>query len=459
MDAVISTFEREEYIMKEKIENKHDKLIEQDMCSTTNIHKELKEKSEDGTSKLGNQFPAQKTLDDNEKILPRLLMEIKDSITAKGICKIIKSAIALITLVVTVVCTIRFTLSDFKNGINSLDGRVDSLNEKINSLDNKIDNVEEKLSGSIDTVDDSVSHLRDDMEKLSNRVSKLEGRIESYEVGQASKGLFGNMNCVAVGENSSLISTSDAIIRRDSNEKVTAENLVGKKLLLNYENNGFQNVFYGQFNKNNHWDGECIINSYKNGELDFMADAIYDDGILISYKQVFRKKETKVKVWVVSIRNHDSKANHGESWEYKREKEIKQDFQLSMVALDDVVWPSMFISSKQTPLAYYNGDTNNGEYNDESGDAYLIKYAGDGTISMLYKGFFVNGKPEDTEKGDSWEIIWNGVDAYNYFKGKFHKGAKCSDKFTETKISPARIKELTRDIDFNFAGLWNVGEL
>lgn len=242
------------------------------------------------------------------------------------------------------------------------------------------------------------------------------------------------------------------------NKEISVEDLSDQKLLLTYESDGMRNVFYGQFSKTGHWDGECIINSYKDEQLDFMADAIYDDGELVRYKQVFRKKESDEPIWVISIRRYGSGSNPGESWEYERIQEIPQDFELATVDLSDIVYPAQFIKGLDTALvAYYKGDTSGGDYNDISGNAFLIHYL-DGKIRMFQKGKFINGKLEesDGDNGISWEIIWNGVNAYNYYRGNFSDGKKDDEEFTETNISINRIKELTLGISFDFTDLWMI---
>lgn len=87
----------------------------------------------------------------------------------------------------------------------------------------------------------------------------------------------------------------------------------------------------------------------------------------------------------------------------------------------------------------------------------MIQYL-DGKVRVLQTGVFVNGNLEgiSSVNGDNWEIVWNGVNACNYYRGDFNCGEKVGDEFTETNISMSRINDLISNIEFDFTDLWMI---
>lgn len=60
-----------------------------------------------------------------------------------------------------------------------------------------------------------------------------------------------------------------------------------------------------------------------------------------------------------------------------------------------------FIEEIDTPVdSYYRGNTSNGIYNDNTGEAYLVRYNEDGTVKVLYKGIIRKGNHADSKKID-----------------------------------------------------------
>ena len=81
--------------------------------------------------------------------------------------------------------------------------------------------------------------------------------------------------------------SSDVIaIDLNSNIEYTAADLINKKLILTYEIEDSDIIFCGQFDENNNWNGQCIINVYNNELLSLATEAEYNSGELLSYKQI-----------------------------------------------------------------------------------------------------------------------------------------------------------------------------
>lgn len=131
---------------------------------------------------------------------------------------------------------------------------------------------------------------------------------------------------------------SNDVIAEDveTGEEYTAEQLVNERILLPYMINGQENYFYGQFNENNQWDGNCIINTYSNDQLVLIMEAEYDNGVLVSYKQVMQGMSKDGKVWCIADRVSHRDYNSGETWNYKYVECLKE-FNFEDVSEEDIL--------------------------------------------------------------------------------------------------------------------------
>lgn len=240
------------------------------------------------------------------------------------------------------------------------------------------------------------------------------------------------------------------IIAKDPNtgEKLKAKKLKDKKLLLPYKENGQAVYFYGQFNKYNHWDGDCIINVYKNNSLCMIMDGQYTDGKLISYKQVIHYKNAHgVKVWSISEREVEGNINTGETYTYYKTKNKKANFTQKTVKPRNILSVIDFRDWLNTSVeGYYHGDTSNGRYNDNSGQAYLLKYNKKGKIRLFYHGIFVNGHQEDSTK-NAWDIVL-GKDGKYYYRESHYSQDKIDYNFlinNKDALSGSEAEELLKE--------------
>lgn len=252
---------------------------------------------------------------------------------------------------------------------------------------------------------------------------------------------------------------SNDIIAEDveTGEKYTAEQLVNERILLPYMINNQENYFYGQFNENNQWDGNCIINTYSNDKLVLIMEAEYDNGVLVSYKQVMQGMSKAGKVWSIADRVHHETYNSGETWNYMYEECLKE-FGFEDVSEEDILSVDDFeLDIKRTSLleGYYYGNTSEGFYNDKTDTAYIIKFSDDGYIRTLYKGRFKNGNFDDNT-GNAWEIVFdssNSINRYFYYEGKFENGTRENNKELDY-ISQEEIDKIISGITFNCELKW-----
>lgn len=326
-------------------------------------------------------------------------------------------------------------------------GTVSKLEQHVADLENSIG----KIQDSVDKVRDGVTDVKETNSSLIAKVEALEGNFS--EVFTISI----KQNDLPIVESSYELEnpTWDAedIIASDliSGEEYSAGFLAGKKLLIPYTNNGQEVVFFGQFNENYHWDKDCIINVYAHDKLILIMDAEYDDGKLVTYQQVLTETlQTGQDVWVVTEREHRADLNYGETWNYDRTEDYKKQFELDQVQMQDVVSAEDFIAKIDTPVdSYYRGNTSNGIYNDNTGEAYLVRYNEDGTVKVLYKGCFSDGKFDDST-GKAWELVFdssNGINQYFYYKGIFRKGNRADSKKIDY-VTREQIDQITEGMEF-----------
>ncbi len=181
-------------------------------------------------------------------------------------------------------------------------------------------------------------------------------------------------------------------------------------------------------------------------------DAEYDDGKLVTYQQVLAETlQTGQDVWVVTEREHRADLNYGETWNYDRIEDYAKQFGLAQVQMQDVVSAEDFIAEIDTLVdSYYRGNTSNGIYNDNTGEAYLVRYNEDGTVKVLYKGCFSDGKFDDST-GKAWELVFdssNGINQYFYYKGIFRKGNRADSKKIDY-VAREQIDQITEGMEFS----------
>lgn len=342
----------------------------------------------------------------------------------------------------------------------SVGGTIWAMHGNVSKLEQQVSD----LADNVGKTQESVDKVRDDITSVKETNSSLMAKVEALE------GNFSEVFTISIKQNDLPIVESsyelenptwdaEDIIASDliSGEEYSAGFLAGKKLLVPYTNNGQEVVFFGQFNENYHWDKDCIINVYANDELILIMDAEYDDGELVTYQQVLAETlQTRQDVWVVTEREHRADLNYGETWNYDRTEDYTKQFELDQVQMQDVVSAEDFIAEIDTPVdSYYRGNTSNGIYNDNTGEAYLVRYNEDGTVKVLYKGCFADGKFDDST-GKAWELVFdssNGINKYFYYKGIFRKGNRANNKKIDY-VTREQIEQITEGMEFSCDMEW-----
>lgn len=237
-----------------------------------------------------------------------------------------------------------------------------------------------------------------------------------------------------------------------NNEEVTKDSLENSPIIIQYEEDGEEVYFYGRYNESSQWDGDCIINRYKDSKLLFVMEATYKGGQLKSYSQIFRGHNSKgQEIWYVSKRKVEGNKNSGETKTFFFYGDYKKSFDIKTVKENDILGVDRFLETiPSTMEGYYSGYTSDGKYNDGSGNAYMVKYDTKGNVRYFYQGKISDGYGNDNGKDEnnkSWAFIWGDADdGYHYHEGKFKDGSPQNTKkdwqypkdqdFINSKINP-----------------------
>lgn len=329
-------------------------------------------------------------------------------------------------------------IDEFKSGIDTLTATVGNLNETVGNLEDgyvQMSNI--------------VTDLQQDVESLkSSRISNLVPSDYTLQYLTVSKE---NNYCL-----SSLPVQSGVILANNkyTKEGFTGEELAGEQVLLPYKQNGQEVYFYGQVNEFGQWDGDCLVNVYKDNELIIITDANYSNGKINNYEQAFVDENRNI--WYISNRENKGDYNEGETWSYFKNSNNKKDFSLETVQIADMINVDDFKRMNElVKEGYYHGQTSNGRYNDTTGKAYSIKFAADGTIRTLYSGNMVDGQYEDYT-GNAWYITKAEDTDYMYYKGFFKNGKTVNNEgyIFENNLSMSDIEKYVSGYEFDIELNW-----
>lgn len=219
----------------------------------------------------------------------------------------------------------------------------------------------------------------------------------------------------------------DTVAVSNDGTEYSAGELVGKRVCLWYEGvNGEDCFFAGQYNENGQWDGDCLINVYRDGKLFISMKDYYENGVRTKYEQAIcdDSKEEYVSNKMAVVDGETS----GDIWRFNKYEKggsvclIRQKVKKEEPHEEDMVTPAWFKKYAGKNLAittWYEGRIADDKSDDQTGDAFLVKYFEDKTVRMLYQGTFISGEMERgweiaTEEGSQWYIFYEG----NFENGK-----------------------------------------
>lgn len=332
---------------------------------------------------------------------------------------LIVSTVQLLVVVIGFIAAIPYQI----NGLRTdMDAQYEVIETKIASTNDKLDIQTKNLEKSMELNTDAISACNTRIDNYIFNNKSDEGIKVSFTEAVAEK-FFGSeyeVHSLSFISNPTWKSSDFIAVDNDGNE-YTAEELVNEKILVSYVDDNQETCFWGQYNEKNQWDGNCVINVYKDDMLELIMDATYKNGVLMNYEQILAD-HTKER-WIVSKRVSNGDINTGETWTYIKENDYTKLYDMNIVVSDDVMSAEYFRNHITTPLeGYYAGETSDGLYNDTTGNAYLVKYFENGLTKTIYKGNFVDGQFND-ETGKAWYIVKEEDTEYMYYKGIFHNGS------------------------------------
>lgn len=211
----------------------------------------------------------------------------------------------------------------------------------------------------------------------------------------------------------------------ETNQSYTVPQLRNIPIITYYNEEGSDVYFCGQYNENDRWNGLCILNVCKNNEIITIFEGTYDDGELCNYKRISCDDG---ECWKFTDRTDYSTYTIGETWVYEKTESYNQKISAENLDENHILTIDGFMATFNERLAaYYSGRTSDGFYNDNTGNAFLVKYFGDGEIEgtegkaiihTLYKGRFKDGYFDD-ETNESWYITRDIDTTYMYYEGSF----------------------------------------
>lgn len=315
-------------------------------------------------------------------------------------------------------------IHDFKINTENVLSEVATQND-INLINIQIQNNIEEIKdviGDYENLDESVDDLEKNWEVIENKLSYLTNmKAEPKAVAEIMKLALKD----DIESNDDPMWGENDIVATDENEieNITADELKGEKIKLSYLEDAKEIIFYGKFSENNKWDGDCTLNVYLDDKLQIITEAKYEDGKLLEYQQAYMFT-TKLgnEVWCISKRECTENGNQGDSWNYYKDGDIEKDFYPGTNEPKILTVGYVRERVKNKLEGFYHGLTLNGTYNDNTGEAYLIKFASDGTVRTLYKGNFADGEFAGTSSKPAWMIGRKEEEVgskYAYYEGEF----------------------------------------
>lgn len=328
-------------------------------------------------------------------------------------------------------------------------------------------NMKTEIYAKMDNIDEKFEDMEEDIKNINEQIYTI---ISTQAILIEPSDSFKQVLASTYESESSVYNTEDNILWEDlstivGTDKVkgkpyTVEDLANEMVVLSYvDETGATVYFKGEFNEKGCWNNNCIINQYLDGKLMMIMDATYDNGKLVSYKQVKNTdivtNNEKLNIWLVSARKVVDDSNEGETWTYYKKEDVLCDFDSENLAYNDIMSQNDFLTKFDlVKESYYCGNTSNDKYNDETGKAYIVKYNEEGFVRYLYEGKFIDGEPCDMT-GNAWSIAL-GYDGknYYYYKGVIQNGQRSRKLTDDDIVSLDKIQEILADKEFNCELNW-----
>lgn len=290
-----------------------------------------------------------------------------------------------------------------------------------------------------------------------SRLDKIEETLNIHPIDITTSAMLEGITYTTSMENvmappTSKIYTLTTYVGKDSEgNKYNISDIVNETVLLTYIEGGKEVYFLGQLNDNCHWDGYCVTNAYNSdGTLFGVCESNFDDGKRLDYESFYLS--TIENEWIHTKKSCEDVGNLGTSEIIAFKNDKIKNFTTTNVKIYDFLYNEDFKKlDDKILLTYYHGYTSNNNYNDETGDAYLISFNSDKTIKTLYIGQFKNGAFHD-QSGKAIEIVFdssNDINKYFCYKGTFKNGNRTGAKPPYDYITQPEIDKIIADVNID----------
>ena len=328
---------------------------------------------------------------------------------------------------------IQIPLSKLTREVDTINGNIQALNSNINSIQIHFDVSDSSIHSGLGNVESGTSPSAPVDNPPTGSV--LIGEQESHLLESNTEDLVLLSNSTEMftlmSRQYNMVLLGDGSLKMDEDYSEPPymdtiqdmEKLRDKYVLAIYNESGQDYYFYGKINDDGLWDGLCRVNTYVDGELRVVMDADFRDGRMQHRLQAYKSEKG---TWVLSDRDIYNSYSSGISWVYPYIK-YEHDFNVSGPTSNDIIsfaeLQTWITDNDLNCVAYYSGNIADGTYNDDTGDAYYIRFFDDKSVMTLYKGQFKNGSFHD-ETGNAFWISKALIEQRNYiyFKGVFIDG-------------------------------------
>lgn len=320
-----------------------------------------------------------------------------------------------------------YTLGGIEKSIQSLSKDIERLENNQNENSTELKNEINAIKTKNDDLDNTVNLDGGILDRLGDIEEKLNigvfGTVPESDTTASLDTMISEKETATVG---SSLSSSDCIgVDSDGNQHFAGDT-IGQTLLLTYSEAGNDVYFLGQFNENYNWDGYCMLNVYnQDGNLVEICESDFSNGNRLNYKSIVTND---FDTWDFADKDCVDDYFIGENIVYTNIESRTKNFTNTNMKIYDMVSVDAFLSKQNAiVLQYYNGRSSGGEYNDNTGEAYIIKYFEPGTfgsnrsgrvIRTFYRGRFVDGELCD-DSYNAWYITRSVDTGYMYYKGCF----------------------------------------
>lgn len=311
-----------------------------------------------------------------------------------------------------------------------------------------------KVNENYELLNQKISELpsKEEYEELKAQIDEQQKIISGYNNFENIRQFYPDITIeVNTIDNTVSYSNAPLIIGRKSifydleGVKYVSEDLIGETILLTYTEEDKEVYFLGQYNENYHWNGYCVTNAYNSdGTLYGLCESNFIDGERQDYTSFYQVGSE----YIYAHRVKNGELFEGVTVRYCYEDTDGKAFSMDNVRSTDINYVDSYIREKGIDKIrqIYTGTTNQKYYQDNSGDAYRVRFDDEGYVTSLYKGRFADGYGND-ETLKAYAIEYNdNYKGYFLNENTVFENGKASEKSTHL-LPDDELDKMTSNID------------